>query len=82
MTKKKTNTVPAPTSCIAAYHAKDSQETAVVYDDWADEYEQHMKNVGYTASRRGRLDGARVTSRRALSGCLTPVPAPACWVRY
>ena len=31
-----------------AYHAKNSQETADVYDDWADEYEQHMKNVGYT----------------------------------
>jgi len=31
-----------------AYHAKDSQEAAEVYDDWAAEYEQHMKNVGYT----------------------------------
>ena len=31
-----------------AYHAKNSQETADVYDDWASEYEQHMKNVGYT----------------------------------
>lgn len=31
-----------------AYHAKSSQETAEVYNDWADEYEQHMKNVGYT----------------------------------
>jgi predicted TPR repeat methyltransferase len=31
-----------------AYHAKSSQETAGVYDDWAGEYEQHMKNVGYT----------------------------------
>ena len=31
-----------------AYHAKNSQETAEVYDDWASEYEQHMKNVGYT----------------------------------
>lgn len=31
-----------------AYHAKNSQETADVYDDWANEYEQHMKNVGYT----------------------------------
>lgn len=31
-----------------AYHAKNSQETAGVYDDWASEYEQHMKNVGYT----------------------------------
>ena len=31
-----------------AYHAKNSQETADVYDDWANEYELHMKNVGYT----------------------------------
>jgi predicted TPR repeat methyltransferase len=31
-----------------AYNAESSQETADVYDDWADEYEQHMKNVGYT----------------------------------
>jgi predicted TPR repeat methyltransferase len=31
-----------------AYHAENSAETAAVYDDWADEYEQHMKNVGYT----------------------------------
>lgn len=31
-----------------AYHAKNSQETAEVYNDWASEYEQHMKNVGYT----------------------------------
>lgn len=31
-----------------AYHATDAQETAEVYDDWAGEYEQHMKNVGYT----------------------------------
>ncbi|MCP4769003.1 MAG: hypothetical protein GY875_22420 [Gammaproteobacteria bacterium] len=31
-----------------AYHAKDSRETAEVYDDWAAEYEEHMKNVGYT----------------------------------
>ena len=31
-----------------AYHAENSEETAAVYDDWADEYEQHMKNVGYT----------------------------------
>ena len=31
-----------------AYNARSSQETADVYDDWADEYEQHMKNVGYT----------------------------------
>ena len=31
-----------------AYHSKSSQETARVYDDWADEYERHMKNAGYT----------------------------------
>jgi len=31
-----------------AYHAENSQETAEVYDDWAEDYEQHMKNVGYT----------------------------------
>lgn len=31
-----------------AYHAKNSTETSEVYDDWANEYEQHMKNVGYT----------------------------------
>jgi len=40
---------PASTDKLhRAYHAKDSSETAEVYDDWADEYEQHMKNVGYT----------------------------------
>ncbi len=31
-----------------AYHAKDARETSAVYDDWAGDYEQHMKNVGYT----------------------------------
>ena len=31
-----------------AYVAENPRETAEVYDDWADEYEQHMKNVGYT----------------------------------
>ena len=31
-----------------AYQAGNSEETAAVYDDWAEEYEQHMKNVGYT----------------------------------
>ena len=31
-----------------AYHAENPQETAEVYDDWAEDYEQHMKNVGYT----------------------------------
>jgi predicted TPR repeat methyltransferase len=40
---------PASTNKLhRAYHASSSQETAEVYDDWADEYEQHMKNVGYT----------------------------------
>ena len=40
---------PASTDKLhRAYHAKDSSETAEVYDDWAAEYEQHMKNVGYT----------------------------------
>ena len=40
---------PASTDKLhRAYHAKDSAETAEVYDDWAAEYEQHMKNVGYT----------------------------------
>ena len=31
-----------------AYHSGSSEETAEVYDDWANEYENHMKNVGYT----------------------------------
>ncbi len=31
-----------------AYHAKDARETSEVYDDWAGDYEQHMKSVGYT----------------------------------
>lgn len=31
-----------------AYQAADPRETADVYNDWAVEYEQHMKNVGYT----------------------------------
>ena len=31
-----------------AYQARDPRETAGVYDDWAGQYEQHMKNVGYT----------------------------------
>jgi len=40
---------PASTDKLhRAYHAKDSSETAQVYDDWAAEYELHMKNVGYT----------------------------------
>jgi predicted TPR repeat methyltransferase len=40
---------PASTDKLhRAYHASDASETAQVYDDWAAEYEQHMKNVGYT----------------------------------
>lgn len=40
---------PASTNKLhRAYQAGSSQETAEVYDDWADEYEQHMKNIGYT----------------------------------
>lgn len=31
-----------------AYQSNDAHETADVYNDWAAEYEQHMKNVGYT----------------------------------
>ncbi len=31
-----------------AYQAKNPKETSEVYDDWAAEYEQHMKNVGFT----------------------------------
>jgi len=43
------NKTPASTDKLhRAYIAKNPQETAEVYDDWADEYEQHMKNVGYT----------------------------------
>ena len=43
------DTTPASTDKLyRAYHAKNSQETAEVYNDWASEYEQHMKNVGYT----------------------------------
>ena len=39
---------PSTDKLHRAYHAKSSQENTDVYDDWADEYEQHMKNVGYT----------------------------------
>ena len=40
---------PASTDKLhRAYRAGDARETADVYDDWAGEYEQHMKNVGYT----------------------------------
>jgi len=43
------NGTPASTDKLhRAYIAKNLQETAEVYDDWASEYEQHMKNVGYT----------------------------------
>jgi predicted TPR repeat methyltransferase len=43
------NHPPASTDKLhRAYHASDASETAQVYDDWAAEYEQHMKNVGYT----------------------------------
>ena len=40
---------PASTDKLhRAYQAGDARETADVYNDWAAEYEQHMKNVGYT----------------------------------
>ncbi len=48
MTKRKNKSPTSTNKLHRAYHAKSSQETADVYDDWADEYEQHMKNVGYT----------------------------------
>jgi len=48
MTKRKDKSPASTDKLHRAYHAKSSQETADVYDDWADEYEQHMKNVGYT----------------------------------
>jgi len=48
MTKDKDKAHTSTDKLHRAYHAKSSQETAEVYDDWADEYEQHMKNVGYT----------------------------------
>lgn len=48
MTKRKHKSPASTDKLHRAYHAKSSQETADVYDDWADEYEQHMKNVGYT----------------------------------
>lgn len=31
-----------------AYAARDAKETASVYDDWAGEYERHMREAGYT----------------------------------
>jgi predicted TPR repeat methyltransferase len=48
MTDDDTNPPASTNKLHRAYHASSSQETAEVYDDWADEYEQHMKNVGYT----------------------------------
>ena len=48
MNSDETNPPASTDKLHRAYHAKDSSETAEVYDDWAGEYEQHMKNVGYT----------------------------------
>ena len=48
MSEEKAGTPESTGKLHRAYHAKDSHETAEVYDDWAAEYEQHMKNVGYT----------------------------------
>jgi len=48
MTKHKDKSHSSTDKLHRAYHAKSLQETADVYDDWADEYEHHMKNVGYT----------------------------------
>ena len=49
MTNTDGTTPPVSTDKLhRAYQAKNSVETAEVYDDWAAEYEQHMKNVGYT----------------------------------
>jgi len=31
-----------------AYAAQNTDELAEAYDDWADEYEDHMKSIGYT----------------------------------
>ncbi|MBO6947109.1 MAG: class I SAM-dependent methyltransferase [Rhodospirillales bacterium] len=31
-----------------AYQATNTDELAEAYDDWADEYEDHMKSIGYT----------------------------------
>ncbi len=61
-----------------AYHAKKSQDTAEVYNDWASEYEQHMKNVGYThpamvasmVSRHVAPSGDRVLDAGAGTGVL------------
>ena len=40
---------PASTDKLhRAYQSGDARETADVYNDWAAEYEAHMKNVGYT----------------------------------
>jgi predicted TPR repeat methyltransferase len=48
MNSDETNPPASTDKLHRAYHAKDPGETAQVYDDWAAEYEQHMKNVGYT----------------------------------
>ncbi len=48
MTERKPKSPASTDKLHRAYHAESLQETADVYDDWADEYEQHMKNVGYT----------------------------------
>ena len=48
MNSDETNPPASTDKLHRAYHAKDASETAEVYDDWAAEYEQHMKNVGYT----------------------------------
>jgi predicted TPR repeat methyltransferase len=70
---------PASTDKLhRAYHAKDSKETAEVYDDWAAEYEQHMKNVGYThpavvasmVARHVAASGERVLDAGAGTGVL------------
>ena len=31
-----------------AYHAESPEDTARIYDDWAGDYEAHMRNAGYT----------------------------------
>ena len=48
MTNANDNSPGSTDKLHRAYHAKDAKETSRVYDDWADDYEQHMKNVGYT----------------------------------
>ncbi|MCP4186221.1 MAG: class I SAM-dependent methyltransferase [Gammaproteobacteria bacterium] len=61
-----------------AYQAKNPKETSEVYDDWAAEYEQHMKNVGFThpamvasmAARHVQPTEARVLDAGAGTGIL------------